>query len=549
MPPLKRIEPGLALQIFDALSESTDDLVYVVDSQGRYVKFNERGLKTCGLSRENVVGKKPAQAFDAKLASMVEANNQKVLSTGRQLVLQEWVEVNGRQRCYASTLTPIFGNDGAVAYVVGLSRDVTDHKRLAEEVNLCEQQLQTLVAEREHISSLLRDITKLAVTVPSVDDFLDGVTRMMGEGTDVSRVYFFKYDSVRHKASNSHEWCFPGVASWTEHLCDIPAESQPWWSDEMLAGRSILVGDVADLPSAELRNLLALQSVKALMAIPIFAFGQPYGFIGFDDCNGPRKWNDLEVDLLGAVGRIISQKVERHQLEENTLSAERLAATGRLVAAITHEINNPLQGVVLHLEAMAESISPKGEKNLKRVNEGIAEIIAIVSRLLQVHRDEKEFTTIDINRLLTDAYALVGHTVDRKGINVKWDLSPALPSFNGDGKKLHQVFLNLFLNALDSMEKGGQFDIATSENEHHLLVEVRDTGCGIAEDVLPFIFDPFYTTKGKKGTGLGLYVSHTIIAEHGGKIEVVSQPGQGTAVKVHLPKSRNSQQPGSEKVG
>jgi PAS domain S-box-containing protein len=536
---LKRIPSRLALRIFDALSESTDDLVYVVDREGRYAKFNARGLNACGLRSEDVLGKTPSEAFDAKLAFVLESNNQKAFTTGRPLVLQEWMEIDGKQRCYATTLTPVMGTEGLIDCLVGFSRDVTDQKRLAEEVSIYEQQVQTFFAEPAHVGSILRDITRLAVTATSVDDFLDAVVRMLGERGDVCRVYFFKYDSIRQKASNSHEWCAPGVSSWTEHMQDIPASEQPWWSEEMLSGRSIILPDAADVPSPELKELLRLQEVRALMAIPIFAFGQVYGFIGFDDCTRPRQWDEMEVDLLSAVGRMISQKVERHQLEENTISAERLAATGRLVAAITHEINNPLQGVVLHLETLEELIPPEGTRSLKRVKEGIAEIIGIVSRLLEVHRDEKQLSEIDVNKSLADAYALVSHTVDMKGVNVKWDLSPMATRFKGDGRKLRQVFLNLFLNALDSMDRGGYLDISTVDDACHISVRIRDTGCGIEEEALPFIFDPFYTTKGRKGTGLGLYVSHAIVVEHGGRIEVESKPTQGTDIRLYLPKSKN----------
>jgi signal transduction histidine kinase len=124
----------------------------------------------------------------------------------------------------------------------------------------------------------------------------------------------------------------------------------------------------------------------------------------------------------------------------------------------------------------------------------------------------------------------------KAGVNVVEELTPDLGAVRGNPGKLQQVFLNLFLNARDAMEIGGRLVVRSSSDSESVMIEVLDNGCGIAEENLARIYDPFFTTKGaKKGTGLGLSITYGIVKEHGGAISVQSQPGQGTCFQLNFP--------------
>jgi signal transduction histidine kinase len=126
-------------------------------------------------------------------------------------------------------------------------------------------------------------------------------------------------------------------------------------------------------------------------------------------------------------------------------------------------------------------------------------------------------------------------------VNVEIDAKPHLPPIKGNSGKLQQVFLNLFLNARDAMEGGGQLTIRTAAEDGMVRVEVSDTGSGIPQEHLARIYDPFFTTKGaRKGTGLGLAVTYGIVKEHGGTIEVESRPGSGTRFHLEFPAVRKA---------
>jgi two-component system NtrC family sensor kinase len=135
--------------------------------------------------------------------------------------------------------------------------------------------------------------------------------------------------------------------------------------------------------------------------------------------------------------------------------------------------------------------------------------------------------------------SLIEHQLLKARIEVKFNLEDDLPCVKGNQGKLQQVFLNLFLNARDAMEHGGILAIATRSEDHVARVDVADTGLGIAPENVARIYDPFFTTKAaRKGTGLGLSVSYGIIQEHGGTIEVQSQPGTGTRFHLDFPLAR-----------
>jgi two-component system NtrC family sensor kinase len=145
---------------------------------------------------------------------------------------------------------------------------------------------------------------------------------------------------------------------------------------------------------------------------------------------------------------------------------------------------------------------------------------------------------LDLALLLNETVRLAGNQVRLARAQLDVDIRGDLPPIRGDRQQLSQVFVNLYLNALDAMPEGGELRVraaAADDRPGFLKVDVEDTGVGIPETVLPYVFDPFYTTKGAKGTGLGLSVSYGIVTTHGGDITVRSQPGAGTTFSVYLP--------------
>ncbi|HEX3558193.1 MAG TPA: HAMP domain-containing sensor histidine kinase [Pyrinomonadaceae bacterium] len=260
------------------------------------------------------------------------------------------------------------------------------------------------------------------------------------------------------------------------------------------------------------------------------------------------------------VGEATSELAERNeQLEDANLELyrtarrltelERLAAAGQLAAQFAHEVGTPLNLISGHVQLLLASGShdlDAERTRLQTISQQIERIERIVRRMLDSTRPEAgEHAPLDLNALLRRTFDAAAPTLDASRVRLDAELdSPALPHVNGDPDRLQQVFINLVNNALDAMPEGGELRVTTSFEPDdaggggagRVVVDFADTGTGMTEEVRAHIFDPLYTTKKRgRGTGLGLVVVRQVIGEHGGSIEVESEPGRGARFRLSFP--------------
>jgi two-component system, NtrC family, sensor kinase len=241
------------------------------------------------------------------------------------------------------------------------------------------------------------------------------------------------------------------------------------------------------------------------------------------------------------IGRLVifDDVTDREELEKRLVQADKLSSIGLLAAGVAHEVNTPLAVISTYAQMLAKQISGDAQKAplLEKIARQTFRASEIVNSLLNFSRTSPtEFAPLDLNKIVRETLTLVEHQLTAAGVRVDAALSETLPRMRGNSGKLQQVFLNLFLNARDAMESGGHLAIATSHRDGSVRVTVQDSGSGIAPENQARIFDPFFTTKGaRKGTGLGLSVSYGIVREHGGDIEVQSEPGKGACFLLVFP--------------
>jgi signal transduction histidine kinase len=258
-------------------------------------------------------------------------------------------------------------------------------------------------------------------------------------------------------------------------------------------------------------------------------------------------------DELGAVAATVSvmqdvsrlRELERRRIEQILFDSEKLAATGRLAASIAHEINNPLEAIKNALYLLANKIS-QDDPNYKFLQIATKEtdrVSRILRQMLGFYRPPKMEPT-DINRLIEESESLIEKHLRQNRVKIENDLDPQLPLVIASADQLKQVLLNLMLNAQQAMPEGGTIYVSTRVSHgadpeflmaDSVHIQIRDTGKGIAEEHLPHIFEPFFSTKDEKGTGLGLWVSQGIVQAHGGSIKLRSREGRGTVFSVALP--------------
>jgi PAS domain S-box-containing protein len=240
---------------------------------------------------------------------------------------------------------------------------------------------------------------------------------------------------------------------------------------------------------------------------------------------------------------VVEDVTERLHLEEQLQQREKLSSIGMLAAGVAHEVNTPLTGVSSYTQMLLSMLSESDPKHalLLKVRRQADRASEIVNNLLNFSRtgSAAEFNEVDIHRILDDTLQLLEPQLRRSQIEIVRDYGLELPQVHGNSVKLQQVFTNLILNARDSISNGnGRITLATrnGDDDGSLIVEVADSGVGIAPEDVAKIYDPFFTTKGVgRGTGLGLAVTYGIIQEHSGHITVSSTPGLGTTFRITLP--------------
>ncbi len=252
---------------------------------------------------------------------------------------------------------------------------------------------------------------------------------------------------------------------------------------------------------------------------------------------------------IEAWNRELADRVEQRTRElevahRRLLRTSKLAAIGQLGAGVAHEVNNPLVGILGNAQLLL-SKNPGDEKTrtaLTKIESAAKRCRDVIQNLLRFSEQEAEAEHMpcDLGKVIEEAFSLTRERITSQGIRVVWELADGLPSVLGAHRQLMQVFLNLLNNARTAMEEGGEGGVLTITSrlrEDGLVeVQVRDTGRGIPKEYLERIFEPFFTTKDVwTSTGLGLSVAFRIVSDHGGRIEVESQPGEGSTFRVLLP--------------
>jgi signal transduction histidine kinase len=266
-------------------------------------------------------------------------------------------------------------------------------------------------------------------------------------------------------------------------------------------------------------------------------------------CSLAREFNHMCGRLEAAQQSLLAEADRRRQAEARLRTAERLASVGRLAAGLAHEIGTPLNVISGRAESLQRAATPDSttERHLRVIATQIDRIVRIVRDMLNFARSEQpRRAPIQIAQVIRRVLELMEPRFEQGSVTVRTAFGDALPDLPADADQLHQVFLNLFLNAVDAMPDGGRLTIRAEQQlaRHHahdpqrptLAVTVADTGSGIPLEHRDRIFDPFFTTKDVgRGTGLGLSVSHGIVEEHDGWFEVDSAPDRGTQITVFLP--------------
>jgi len=262
--------------------------------------------------------------------------------------------------------------------------------------------------------------------------------------------------------------------------------------------------------------------------------------------DGERPFLPEERNLIEGLAREVALVIERRQLAndrerlwEQIRHMDRLATIGQLAASVAHELNEPLCSILglAQLAIKDRELSPQARGDLRKIVESSLHAREVVKSLLGFSRAEPaRMAPVSLNRIIEDALGLFTARCARAKVTIQLELDHALPRVNADPSQIHQVLVNLIVNAIQAMPEGGTLTLGTSRQRGWVRLFVADDGIGMNDETLRQIFEPFFTTKeAGHGTGLGLGIVQNIIATLGGTLAVESQPGRGSRFTLEMP--------------
>jgi PAS domain S-box-containing protein len=508
-------DADMTIAQLQTLMQSMADPVILTDSQHRVVAQNRAAERFFKLPSEVTEGAARAVElnnllFSAALSSMAVSGTS---DASRDLTLVDVIE--GEEVLFEAVTAPSYSKEGIRSGLVTVMRDVTDLRRADQEFRANMERL------REAQEIVRQDRDRLNLVIENVGDPIivaDSAARIV------------LLDPLAQAL-------FGRAATGEEQEKDA-------------ADPDVVKNQVA--LDAYLQNFTFSFSSKLNSTLRLY---QPdsQSEVEYDTRSGKIYDKRGQVSYTITVLRDLSalRKLEQLKMERRMLEIEKFAATGRLAGTIAHEINNPMEAIKNSIFLLNNQVSQNAEPVYQILKSETERVARIVRQMLGLYRHSEQVGTIDVNTIVEDTLTLFMRQLERADIRVEKKLG-ALPPIVGSPDQFRQVLSNLVVNARDSMsaapgEEGearpqrSRLVIRTrhlpaSDGIHgYARITVADTGSGIPPAMIKSIFEPFVSTKGEKGTGLGLWIVKGIIENHGGKMRVRSKLGAGTVFKFDLP--------------
>ena len=383
---------------------------------------------------------------------------------------------------------------------------------------------------------------------------------ILGEATGVDRVYLFQneYDEAGNGITNQKiEWTAASSAAQINNpaLQGVHFEDIETFISPLIKGKPFY-GIVRELECGRTRELLELQDIKSVAVLPVYVRGVFWGFLGFDECQYERVWNEAEFSMLSAFANSLEKAIERRLIEEELEKSkkeadEANAAKSMFIANMSHEIRTPINGILGMIDLLAKSdISNEQKVYIDLLRNSTESLVNIINDILDLSKIESGSMELilepfEVRQSIYEVIKMIQPLMDNKELNLKVAISKCIPTYLlGDFEKIKQVLLNLLSNAIKFTSKGSiEVSIDGKQRDDRLFeIEfcVSDTGIGISGDKMKNIFEPFVqadntVSKRYGGTGLGLSICQKLIEMMKGHISVQSTAGEGTKAAFVIP--------------
>jgi len=539
--------------LLNVIIDNSVAVIYVKDLQGRFLLVNQRFCTLFHREKEEVLGKSNHEIFDHATADAFREMDARVAQSAEPLLEEETAPHDDGVHTYLSVKCRLVDDEGRVYGIVGVSTDITERKQAhqkqlaqLERLNLLDQ-LSIAIGARQDLRSIYQtvirelqdrmplDICTICEYDPVTDSLLVSGSGALGAslvrdlsetGSGMARIPV---------GSNGLARCVRGELVYEP---DMATSTHPLPRALAQAG----------FHSAVLAPLTAEGRVFGVL----IATRRPQGAFSSGECEFLRQVS-THVALAAQQAQMTQQLQQAYdelrQSQHSLLQRERLIALGQMASGIAHDINNAITPAALYAETLLEnepSLSDEARRRLVIVARAIDDVAMTVARMREFYRHREPQVTM----LPMDLNELAGQVLDltRAGwsdiphqrgvsISVHRELAPGLPAVRGVESEIREALTNLVLNALDAMPDGGDLTLRTRLDTiaRCAVIEVVDTGAGMDAETRRRCIEPFFTTKGERGTGMGLAMVYGVAQRNDADIEIESEPGQGTSVRLRFP--------------
>jgi PAS domain S-box-containing protein len=561
-------------ELLKAIVDNSQAVIYVKDLDGRYLLVNRRFEEFFELRPEQILGFTDHDLFERGPADAYRAMDLRVIEANRALVEEESVPTPTGEHTYLSIKAPLHDPIGDPYAIFGISTDISDRKRGDQERAELLKRESAARADAEALFGISRALTSRLGLQDIVQSATDSATRLTGANfgaffynitnpdgesyllftlSGAPRESFTKFGLPRNTALFEHTFRGQGPV----RLADVRQDAR--------FGKN---APHFGLPAGHL-------PVVSYLAIPVLGRGGEvigglfFGHAEADVFTERAERMAIAIAAQAAIAienaRLYAQATAslEHQAQLNTalqaaydeirqtqqavLQHERLRALGQMASGIAHDINNAISPAALYVETLLEretSLSARSREHLTTVQQAIHDVAETVTRLREFYRPrelELPFEPVAFNRIVEQVIELTrarwSDMPQQRGvvIELKTRLDPDVLAVLGSASELRDGLTNLVFNAVDAMPEGGTLTLITRCQDAQVVVEVEDTGIGMDPETRRRCIEPFFTTKGQRGTGLGLATVYGMVERHGGTLEIDSELHEGTRVQMRFP--------------
>jgi PAS domain S-box-containing protein len=538
-------------QLLEAIINNSATVIYVKRLDGRYLLVNRRFEEIFHLKHGSILGRTDYDLFERSAADAFRAMDKRVLEADHPLTEEELAPQPDGPRAYLSVKAPLRDPTGEPFAIFGISTDITDRKRIEER----------LLAQLAHMR------------------LLDQTTKAIGEHQDLKSIYLIVLRSVEEHLFI--DFACIGVRKPGEYRLSVscigPKSLQSAAQIELaedvridvdenglarcLGGELVYEPDIST-SSVPFTQRLARTGLRSVVIAPLTVESKAFGVM-ICARRTPGSFSSAECELVRQLAQHVALAAHQAELydslqrayedlrqsQQAVLQQERLRALGQMASGIAHDINNALSPAALYAQSLLEretSLSAQSREHLAIIHRAIEDVANTVARMREFYRPRES----QLKHVAVDANGVVQQVVEltrarwsdmpqERGIviQLRTELEPDLPPITGADSEIRDAVTNLVLNAVDAMPEGGTLTLRAlrDASSGRTCIEVADTGVGMDDSVRARCLEPFYTTKGERGTGMGLAMVYGMVQRHNAELKIESTPGAGTTMRILFP--------------